>query len=192
MIARVGSSTLIVGQAPVKGQDPDRPVTGRIAARIAGFMGVTEAEFVAAFDRTNLIREWPGKKVVIVEASGPSDLKAQLGKVDSGDAFPMHEARWGAGDLVDEVTTYERIVLLGGGVAGAFHLDCPGTVPYLRWVHMKVCGSDPEEPLPCAVLPHPSGLNRWWNEPRNVGEAQVFLRLLLRTTWEGAVWPVLY
>jgi hypothetical protein len=30
--------------------------------------------------------------------------------------------------------------------------------------------------VPAAVVPHPSGVNRWWNDPANVARASAFLR----------------
>jgi hypothetical protein len=41
-------------------------------------------------------------------------------------------------------------------------------VPFLRW-HGGV-----------AILPHPSGVNHWYNDPRNVARARRFLRSALR------------
>lgn len=40
---------------------------------------------------------------------------------------------------------------------------------YLRWEYLRKGET-------YAVLPHPSGVNRWWNEEENVARARDFLR----------------
>lgn len=67
----------------------------------------------------------------------------------------------------------DAIVLLGRKVSSAFGLD---DVPPLGRV---VRGSGAGPVLLC--LPHPSGLNRWWNDPGNVESAETSLRELWGT-----------
>jgi hypothetical protein len=33
---------------------------------------------------------------------------------------------------------------------------------------------------PAFVFPHPSGINRWWNDPHNVSQAASILHMVLR------------
>lgn len=61
--------------------------------------------------------------------------------------------------------------MCGRRVAAAFDHRDPA-LPYLRW-------SEEGEPFRWAMLPHPSGVNRWWNEPENREAAREFLRQLL-------------
>lgn len=63
-----------------------------------------------------------------------------------------------------------RAVLLGRDVAGACgaRVRGLGSAPWLEW-----------RPLPSgsgAVMPHPSGRNRWWNSQDNRAAARAFLR----------------
>jgi hypothetical protein len=87
-------------------------------------------------------------------------LQAFPGKAGKGDAFPIAPARSAAAQVRGR-----RLLLLGRNVARAFgHADAP----LLRW--------ERRGGRLVAVLPHPSGINVWWNEPRNRRAARRFLR----------------
>ena len=86
------------------------------------------------------------------------------GKAGKGDAFPLPAAREAARALLPALEG-RRVVLLGGRVAAAFGLH---RAPLLVW--------QPFHGAWVAVAPHPSGLNRFWNDPRNVRRAQQFWR----------------
>ena len=91
-------------------------------------------------------------------------LERWPGKAGKGDAFDLPEARQRAALLRRRFVGGRLVVLLGRRTARAFGLDSAYLLP-LR--------------LSCAtvvVLPHPSGINRWWNEPENVRRASRFLR----------------
>lgn len=67
--------------------------------------------------------------------------------------------------------TIEGLVLLGRKVVGAFfRRDLPQ--PF----NVAVLSPDGKRGVRCAVLPHPSGLCRAWNEPRAFLRAQATLR----------------
>jgi hypothetical protein len=83
------------------------------------------------------------------------------GRAGRGDAFPMAEARAAAAAMSLE----GRAILVGRAVACAFGLR--GLEP-LRWVRSGA--------LEVAMVPHPSGLNAWWNSPENRSAAAAFLR----------------
>lgn len=64
-----------------------------------------------------------------------------------------------------------RVILWGRRVAISFGL---GDTPFLQWtrcelVHQSKLDSD------FTVIPHPSGLNRWWNDEGNLRQAHEFL-----------------
>lgn len=61
-----------------------------------------------------------------------------------------------------------RVVLLGVRVARAFGLM---RIPLLEWQSVVAFGSRFE----AARCPHPSGLNRWWNDEHNREQARGFL-----------------
>ncbi len=85
------------------------------------------------------------------------------GKNGKGDAFPIDEARRRAASMRFRAG---RVILLGQGVARAFGVRAPP----LTW--RRVGRRE------FAVVPHPSGVNRWWNDPKNVRRAKRFLRIL--------------
>ena len=141
---------VLVGQAPCCGGDPRVPLTGRSGRFLASACGIPFWSYLRWTVRVNLLDYWPGKS----------------GK---GDAFPMAEAREAAAALEPSLKG-RRAVLLGHGVASAFGL---GGRPYLGpWeVVPRPLGS-----FAAAVLPHPSGVNRFWNDPTNRERAGRFLR----------------
>ena len=78
-----------------------------------------------------------------------------------GSAFPMEQARPAAATL----RLPGGSLLCGRRVAAAFGL---ANAPYFAW--RDVDGRR------VAVIPHPSGVSRWWNDPANVDAARSFLR----------------
>lgn len=68
-----------------------------------------------------------------------------------------------------------RVILAGGRVAKAFRLRSP--TPLLEWRSLYLLSTHPMPPNSAwvAVIPHPSGVNRWWNEKDNVDMARDFL-----------------
>lgn len=101
--------------------------------------------------RTNLLREWPGPQ----------------GK---GSAFPLDLARPAAERLWRRHPKRRPFVLVGTRVAAAFGL-ARSRYEYLEWLDLR--GRE------VAVIPHPSGINLWWNEPEHVQQAADFFRALL-------------
>ena len=97
---------LLVGQAPSRYGDPDKPFDGRSGKRLAELAGVDQLESV--MDMMNLINEWPGKN----------------GK---GDDFPFEEASQAAANA--DVGGYDLVILAGRSVARAFG---HGKRPYLE------------------------------------------------------------
>jgi len=75
-----------------------------------------------------------------------------------GSEFPSRAARQAAQELA--LSGAERRIYLGRRVAGAFGFHGE----WLVWRGRE------------SVCPHPSGLNRWWNDPENVGRAREFWR----------------
>lgn len=87
-------------------------------------------------------------------------LPAFPGKNGKGDAFPVGTAR-----LVAERMRLRGLVLLAGrNVGEAFGL----AADYFEWRRRGATRY--------VVIPHPSGVSRWWNDPRNVIRASAFLR----------------
>jgi hypothetical protein len=95
-----------------------------------------------------------------------------LGEDGDGDAFPASDARLAALDAADELSG-RTVVFVGRRVAQAF--GCKSD--WFRWD--RVFFKDGSE-FRFAVIPHPSGRNRWWNDPKNVDQAEKFLRDLMK------------
>lgn len=155
----------MIGQAPSRTGDPSRPCAGRSFERFARAAGAESRRevlaFFAHFERTNVLDVYPG-----------GDGK--------GDAFPLREAR-AAADAMRPGLDGRAVVLVGKATARAFRIRGPECFDWLT-----------EEPAPgsCAVVvPHPSGVNRWWNETENRDRARRFFRVLydeLRERRDGA------
>ena len=90
------------------------------------------------------------------------------GKSGKGDAFPMGEARASA-ELLRPRLAGKTVLVLGLGTARALGLRAR----YLEWQDGGGFWA--------VVVPHPSGVNRWWNEPANRRTAREFLGRVVRT-----------
>lgn len=84
-----------------------------------------------------------------------------------GDEEPASSTRLRALEIVGRLKG-RRVVLLGVKVAAAFGLH---HLPLLEWRDVVAHGSR----FKAARCPHPSGLNRYWNDPANCDLARVFL-----------------
>jgi hypothetical protein len=138
----------IVGQAPGRTSDPDRPLEARNSReRLEHLLSVSLDECHVV----NLLSKYPGP------AAGKGDL------------FPLHRARRAA-RVIDLATA--PVVLVGLRVAEAFGVEHPR--------HFQRCEV---RGRPAIVVPHPSGVSTWWNDPRNVeaGRAEV---LAWKTKWK--------
>lgn len=99
----------------------------------------------------NLLREWPGYAA-------------------KGSAFPIGAATSAALRLRRRGFLGRRIVVLGGRrVASAFGL---ATLDYFKPV--RLFGVE------FILAPHPSGVNRWWNNPGNRTRARIWIESLGR------------
>lgn len=91
-------------------------------------------------------------------------LERWPGPRGKGDLFPLREARRRAA-ILTSMLTGRTVVLVGQGVARAFGQD---STPLSR-LSGGLCGF---------VVPHPSGLNRWYNDASNVSAASAMLKTL--------------
>jgi hypothetical protein len=89
-------------------------------------------------------------------------------KRGEGDTFDHAKGSANAADILLDWRV-ERIVLLGKNVARCFGF---GDVPFLAEV--RIYGRR------FLIFPHPSGVNRWWNERRNERRARQLLQRFLR------------
>lgn len=150
---------IMIGQAPGKTENGTLgPCSGVSFARMARVAGARdrdeELKFIQSFDRTNLLASFPGSEA-------------------RGDTFPRRLAERAAERL--RPSLHDRVVLMmGWNVAWAF--DFMPQRGYLTWDY----GFEVADTWrAAAVVPHPSGLNRWWNEEANREAARKFFDVLL-------------
>lgn len=86
------------------------------------------------------------------------------GKDGKGDAFPLGDARIAAESMNIRGRT---VVLFGRNVAKAFG----SALPFLGFAEHREAAM--------YLFPHPSGLNRWWNDAGNVRAAGILFRRLV-------------
>ena len=139
--------TLLLGAAPSRSSDPSRPlIGGHSGTKLQELCGLNLRQYFEAFDRADLLQAYPGSIWPKVQASAAA---AAL--------LPALRGR--------------RVVLVGRGVAEAFGLRAPA----LEWTRLLYSG-DASAYIEVAYLPHPSGLNLWWNCPANTEAAAKFMR----------------
>lgn len=140
--------TLLIGQAPSARSNPRHPLLGgRSGERLRLCAGLTLKEYVAAFERRNLFDVFPGEAL-------------------HGDAFPKHEAYARAAAMTPWILArFGRVIFVGANVADAFGF-VGDMFDWRSWI----------PPVIGARIPHPSGVNLWWNEPHNAKRVGAFLR----------------
>lgn len=174
---------LILGEAPSKSGDKYYlcPLSGAVGERLARWAGLEPQPggtrygqwywpLVAAFECRNLLERYPGPQ-------------------GRGAALPMGPAREAAAELLPELDG-RRVVVLGTRLPAALGLRWPA--PMFEWHHfpwlspsqallreqgLAVGVGDVE--FEYAVIPHPSGLNRAYNDPLVERAASAVLRRCL-------------
>lgn len=91
------------------------------------------------------------------------------GKSGKGDNFPFEEAKSAAYEMEKEFGRGAEILLLGKNVAKAFGFG-----------NMKFLDSTEIGGVMFHLFPHPSGVNRWWNNPNNTKAAKIFAKKIAR------------
>lgn len=150
---------LMIGQAPGPSRDP-RPLVGACGGRLADLAGIGqpgghELRLSVYFDRANVLDEYLGPH--------PNG---------GGDWFPMPVARAAANKMRAAISAYPYVVFIGAATAEAFGHKAP----FFRWDYGSSGAADTPS---VAIVPHPSGVNRWWNEPANPLAAAYFLQELV-------------
>lgn len=166
---------LLIGQAPGRGLDGWPALTGRAGDRLAELAGLSypgargALALMLATERMNVFDVFPGD---------PSLLAAAV-----ADLFPSREAANNAYALLVKLMTERRLagrqlIFVGRAVAAAFALP---DLPFYAWVQKMIPDHMPDggQPYTVSCVPHPSGRNRYWNEPDNVRRASNFLRAAL-------------
>jgi uracil-DNA glycosylase len=145
---------VFVGQAPSQNTDGLAPFSGRSGQRLAALSKIPHNDLGNVFELRNLFDRWPGK---------------MTGK---GDRFPATEARKRAMKLSTKLRG-QRVVFVGHNVSKAFGVKV-GQGALMTWLTVG------HIPFRFAVIPHPSGVNRWWNNTANERAASDFLCQLVQ------------
>lgn len=140
---------VLIGQAPSVRTDKLSAFAGRTGRRLASWMDLTFETFHRDLTLVNVFDDYPGHR---------------NGK---GDAFPTAAARERA-DAILHRYAGRRIVFVGYACASAF--NCAHLPPF-KWFALQT-------PVRAYVakIPHPSGVNTFYNDPANVDRASQFLR----------------
>lgn len=148
------SNIVFVGQAPSRSTRGLPPLSGRSGRRLASLLGVDESELRRRYVLVNLLDGWPGK--------GDSDHP-------QGDRFPMSAARTAARKMIPKLVGC-RVVMCGKNVRDAFGLGRE----FFEISDARLSIGD--KMFEYCVIPHPSGVSRFWNDPENVDKVRRFLR----------------
>lgn len=147
---------LIIGQAPARGNDGLLPFAGRSGARLAYLAGVGTSgdDLPAHFVLTNLLDRYPGK-----QGSKGDRFDKALGKERAEEIMrvlenPDRYSRW--------------VIFMGKTVARAFGFRHHPYLVSWSWNQHSFI-----------IFPHPSGINRWWNDPANEAQASRILKEIL-------------
>lgn len=159
------SKVLLLGESPAAGTQHDpktwlAPGSSASADRLLKFTGYDEETYLSTFARDNLLHHLPRRS----------------GK---GRNFPLSRAK----RQVDRVFRERMgcVVMLGRRVSSAFDWirwdSRIGPIPhsevkYLKWYRIM----HGFQLLWAVVVPHPSGVNRWWNDANNRRRARKFFQ----------------
>lgn len=195
---RFPARPLLVGQAPGSSGDWPCFFGGRAGNRLAELAALPWTRFVRACERVNLVQRYPGR----TGGRGGGDawpareardnalrlLPYLLGRrvlvVGSAvaDALGLGRHTWlevreyGVERETREVRTGDLLAAAGSVAAGqaATSAGAAAGGALARWLYTGT-----EYVFIAAVFPHPSGLNRYWNDPDAAERAKAFLRALL-------------
>lgn len=144
---------LVVGEAPSRTSDPEVPFSGRPMRWLSHHLKAPQEEIRSVLRFENLLSRYPGPR--FPTAWGPGQARALLRRI-----------------LVDEMAEPSLLVLCGRSVGRAFGID-ESRAFFVRETYQppRGCGGT----LECVVVPHPSGLSRWWNDPANKRLGLAFL-----------------
>lgn len=143
-------NVLVIGQAPPRRATAEhKPLTGRAGLRLARAADVTLDRLHELIDTANVFPEFPGRAA------------------RKGDAFDGAAAKAAAAAVPIDG---RRVIYLGRKVARAF--GHRGRIEYMVPLQDQRAQA-------AWCLPHPSGINRWWNAPGNLTTARTFLRGVL-------------
>lgn len=164
---------VLVGQAPSKTSGKRPFAASSISCiRLAQLLDVFPCDVHLLLDCRNLLQSWPGY------TRGNGHGKPDGARRNGGDHFPWAEACRAAMRLAASVPYGSKVIFAGQKVAECFGLR--RLVP-LAWYEVDVESAATviagmQKVIQVALLPHPSGVNQWYNDTENTQRAASFLR----------------
>ena len=147
---------MFVGQSPSRETEGLPPFVGKCGQFLAELMGTTQEQMLLDHDFINVLDHWPGKGL-------------------NGDKWPLTEATVAAQKKLESLRG-RTVVLLGKNVARAFN---KGLWRYLEWYEIRSPKNLADVVVPAVtIVPHPSGVNRYYNNPDNKAIVSKFLQML--------------
>lgn len=151
---------LIIGQSPARSGD-GRPFTGASGMRLCRLLEIEEdyRALIACVDLANIFSLIPPKRPGI-----------------KGDPFDSVAARSLARAMLTKELERGRedLILCGAKVAIAFGVGHRAQLSSNPYVTRKSFGT--HDRVSIHLLPHPSGINLFWNDRENISKASAFLK----------------
>lgn len=149
---------LIVGESPSRTSDPSLPLSGRCGEKLLSLTGLKRREdLLRVADLANVFDSWTGEK--------PGAAK--------GFRWPRKEARARVLARADLYEGRPVVVALGKRVAGSLGVVKPANLT------TRIVSLGNDDGVRVFTLPHPSGVNRFWNDPTDAKRAALMLRAIL-------------
>jgi hypothetical protein len=139
---------LLIGHAPSR-TGREPALHGAAGARLAELAGLSPENWYNLVDTVNVFRTYQGGD-------------------EAGDYFPVGKARTRTASLRRRWADRAEILFVGRAVAQAFGF---GELAPCVWRELT-----PTQRV--ALIPHPSGRNRWYNDPSQRAQLAAFLRAL--------------
>lgn len=161
------SRVLLIGEAPNRRMyiEEEEGSDALVIPRLVEMSQVNSDEFDRLFSRANILAEWPGRSSEGV-----------------GDAFPFDQAYQQATRFkkASILRGFDAVVLLGRRVESCFFAVTSRT-EFFTWRPLPEVEGDSFgwSGIPVVVVPHPSGVSRWWNDDKNTSRAVEFWRTLV-------------
>lgn len=175
---------LLIGEAPGRSTPPAFPAffgRERSARRLwdLGFRVSRAYDRPGNVDAINLLSVYPGPKWPTEQAKKVATevIHGRWERSRDGDGKGAPDWQTSRLYTVAGFANRAHVVLVGRNVTRAF--GALESWDWLEWVHLRAWDEKYGGPR-VSIMPHPSGLSRWWNDAKNVARAQRWADDLLK------------
>jgi hypothetical protein len=140
-------AVLFIGEAPSRRSDPRIALGERGRDWMCAVSGMPRAHLEARADFANLLQRWPGASA------------------SKGSLFPADEAAAAAREM--DLRGRRLVALCGRRAASAFGLHGMEYLASHRLAWTPMRGARAPVWMEVCTVPHPSGVNQWWNSADN-------------------------